>query len=92
MELRPVVLQNCTLERIGSVYDGGYLMCGNLLGRIQSACTLMASARPTIGAVRSRSATASPVPSVRLFQPAAGGVRRRPDGIPQRVHRSEAGK
>ena len=36
-ELQPVVLQNCTLERIGSAYDGGYLMCGNLLGRIQSA-------------------------------------------------------
>ena len=36
-ELQPVVLQNCTLERIGSTYDGGYLMCGNLLGRIQSA-------------------------------------------------------
>ncbi len=37
LELQPVVLQNCTLERIGSVYDGGYLMCGNLLGGIQSA-------------------------------------------------------
>jgi len=36
-ELQPVVLRNCTLERIGSAYDGGYLMCGNLLGRIQSA-------------------------------------------------------
>ena len=31
------MLQNCTLERIGSAYDGGYLMCGNLLGGIQSA-------------------------------------------------------
>jgi len=37
LELRPVALQNCTLERIGSAYDGGYLMCGNLLGNIQSA-------------------------------------------------------
>jgi hypothetical protein len=36
-ELQPVVLQNCTLERMGSLYDGGYLMCGNLLGGIQSA-------------------------------------------------------
>lgn len=36
-ELRPVVLQNCTLERFGSANDGGYLMCGNLLGRAQSA-------------------------------------------------------
>ena len=36
-EIHPVVLQNCTLERIGSVYDGGYLMCGNLLGGVQSS-------------------------------------------------------
>jgi hypothetical protein len=36
-ELRPVVLQNCTIERFGSANDGGYLMCGNLLGRAQSA-------------------------------------------------------
>jgi hypothetical protein len=37
LELQPVALQNCTLERIGSLYDGGYLMCGNLLGNVQSA-------------------------------------------------------
>ena len=37
VELRPVALQNCRLERVGSPYDGGYLMCGNLLGNIQSA-------------------------------------------------------
>jgi hypothetical protein len=36
-ELRPVVLANCTLQRFGSAYDGGYLMCGNLLGDAQSA-------------------------------------------------------
>jgi hypothetical protein len=36
-ELRPVALQNCTLQRYGSRNDGGYLMCGNLLGQIQSA-------------------------------------------------------
>jgi hypothetical protein len=36
-ELQPVALRNCTLERIGSMYDGGYLMCGNLLGNVQSA-------------------------------------------------------
>jgi len=36
-ELRPVVLANCTLQRIGSVNDGGYLMCGNLLGNVQSS-------------------------------------------------------
>jgi len=37
MELRPVTLENCTMKRVGSSNDGGYLMCGNLLGAIQSA-------------------------------------------------------
>jgi hypothetical protein len=36
-ELQPVTLKNCTLQRVGSVYDGGYLMCGNLLENVQSA-------------------------------------------------------
>jgi hypothetical protein len=35
--LQPVALTNCRLERFGEVYDGGYLMCGNLLGEVQSA-------------------------------------------------------
>jgi hypothetical protein len=30
-ELQPVTLRNCTLARVGSAHDGGYLMCGNLL-------------------------------------------------------------
>jgi len=34
--LRPVALSNCTLERFGETHDGGYLMCGNLLGGVQS--------------------------------------------------------
>ena len=36
-ELQPIALRNCTLERIGSDNDGGYLMCGNLLENVQSA-------------------------------------------------------
>lgn len=36
-ELQPIALRNCTLERIGSANDGGYLMCGNLLGDVESA-------------------------------------------------------
>lgn len=35
-ELQPIALENCTLERVGSPNDGGYLMCGNLLGGAQS--------------------------------------------------------
>ena len=35
-ELQPVRLANCTLQRFGEPHDGGYLMCGNLLGGIQA--------------------------------------------------------
>ncbi|MGH9256450.1 MAG: hypothetical protein ACRD3C_17970 [Vicinamibacterales bacterium] len=34
--LRPVALANCQLERFGETHDGGYLMCSNLLGGVQS--------------------------------------------------------
>lgn len=34
--LQPVVLTNCNLERFGEPNDGGYLMCGNLLGDVQA--------------------------------------------------------
>jgi Methyltransferase FkbM domain len=34
--LQPVALTNCELERFGEHNDGGYLMCGNLLGRVES--------------------------------------------------------
>jgi hypothetical protein len=36
-EIRPVALKNCTLCRIGSANDGGYLMCENLITGIESA-------------------------------------------------------
>jgi hypothetical protein len=36
-ELQPVALQNCSLERFGSANDGGYVMCANLLDRIDAA-------------------------------------------------------
>jgi hypothetical protein len=36
-ELQPVALQNCTLRRFGSAYDGGYLLCDNLSEGIGSA-------------------------------------------------------
>lgn len=36
-EIRPVRLTNCTMERLGSVHDGGYLMCTNLLNQSQVA-------------------------------------------------------
>ena len=36
-ELQPVALSNCTLARVGSANDGGYLMCANLISGIQVA-------------------------------------------------------
>jgi hypothetical protein len=36
-EIQPVRLTNCDLERFGEANDGGYLMCANLLGAVQSA-------------------------------------------------------
>ena len=35
-ELQPVQLSNCTLERFGEKHDGGYLLCGNLLGSVKA--------------------------------------------------------
>lgn len=34
--LRPVTVANCRLERFGEAHDGGYLMCGNLLGDVEA--------------------------------------------------------
>jgi hypothetical protein len=34
--LQPVALANCQLERYGESNDGGYLMCGNLLGDVRA--------------------------------------------------------
>lgn len=36
-ELQPVALRNCSLTRVGSAHDGGYLMCENLPGTIEAA-------------------------------------------------------
>jgi hypothetical protein len=33
-ELQPIRLTNCDLQRFGEANDGGYLLCGNLLGRV----------------------------------------------------------
>ena len=36
-ELQPVTLSNCVLARVGGQYDGGYLMCSNLMAGTQTA-------------------------------------------------------
>ena len=35
-EIQPIKLANCELERFGEANDGGYLLCGNLLGGAKS--------------------------------------------------------
>lgn len=35
-EIMPVKLANCELERFGEKNDGGYLLCGNLLGAVRA--------------------------------------------------------
>ncbi len=35
-ELKPVGLKNCVVKRFGEAHDGGYLLCANLLERVQS--------------------------------------------------------
>ena len=34
--VQPVRLSNCELKRFGEANDGGYVMCGNLLGAVQA--------------------------------------------------------
>ena len=36
-DIQPVKLSNCQLERFGEQHDGGYLLCGNLLGGVKAA-------------------------------------------------------
>jgi hypothetical protein len=36
-ELQPITLSNCNLQRFGEANDGGYLLCGNLLGDVRAA-------------------------------------------------------
>jgi hypothetical protein len=36
-ELQPVALANCELKRFGEPFDGGYLLCANLLKEVRSA-------------------------------------------------------
>jgi hypothetical protein len=35
-EIQPVKLSNCEFERVGDAHDGGYVVCKNLLDRVQS--------------------------------------------------------
>jgi hypothetical protein len=75
-ELQPVVLSNCTLERVGSAHDGGYLMCANLITGLQVAYSYGVGPNDDWGCAVSRQHSV-PVHQYDCFDPArpvcAGG-------------------
>ena len=52
-ELQPVRLARCELQRFGEAHDGGYLLCGNLLGAVEAGYSYGISGT-TAGAAMSR--------------------------------------
>src|SRR5262245_43849682 len=53
-EIRPMALKNCTLRRFGSVNDGGYLLCENLISGTESAYSYGISTEDNWGCKLSR--------------------------------------
>ena len=87
-ELQPVTLQNCTLERFGSPNDGGYLMCGNLLGNIQSAYSYGIGPADDWGCAISQRYDVV-VHQYDCFSPPDAACSERAVGVPRRVHRPQ---
>jgi hypothetical protein len=48
-EIKPVRLKNCTMERIGSPNDGGYMICQNLLENAETAYSYGIAGRDSWG-------------------------------------------
>ena len=82
--LQPVVLSNCELQRFGEPNDGGYLMCGNLLGEVEAGYSYGIANYDQMG-VRHRDTLARAASSIRLLRHAPAGVPRRQDGVSRRV-------
>lgn len=76
-ELQPITLKNCTLQRFGGPHDGGYLMCGNLLGNIQAAYSYGIGAEDSWGCQVSTQfrVTVHEYDCFNLWQPACPGGR-----------------
>ena len=85
-ELRPVALENCTLERFGEKHDGGYLMCSNLLGSATAGYSYGISGYDGWGCDVSRR-TGVTIHHLRLLQSAPPEMQRWIDGVPRRVRR-----
>ena len=90
--LQPVALTNCELERFGEAHDGGYLMCGNLLGGVQSGYWYGISGYDKWGCDIS-SQIQSDRPPIRLLQYDPAGMLRGRDrvscGMRRRHHRDD---
>lgn len=68
-ELQPVALNNCTLKRYGSAHDGGYLLCDNLVGALETAYSYGVGPNDDWGCEISRRHTV-PVHQYDCFDPA----------------------
>jgi hypothetical protein len=84
-ELRPVALKNCTLRRFGSVNDGGYLMCENLLSGTESAYSYGIDTEDNWGCEVSQK-LGGRHPSIRLLYAASADLPQWPLRVSQRMH------
>ena len=84
--LQPVALTNCELERFGEAHDGGYLMCGNLLGGVQSGYSYGISGYDKWGCDISTKRRRHR-PPIRLLRHDPAGVSRRRDRVSCGVRR-----
>ena len=79
-ELQPVTLANCTLQRMGSANDGGYLMCANLLDAVRSAYSVRHRTLRRLGmrdlANLQRARAPVPIASARRMMPAPAAAAR----------------
>jgi hypothetical protein len=75
-EIRPVKLRNCEFERVGDSYDGGYLICKNLVSRAEAFYSYGISASDRWGCTLSERAQ-KPVHQYDCFElkrPSCGGA------------------
>ena len=89
-ELRPVALRNCTLARFGSAFDGGYLMCENLIENLGAAYSYGVGPNDDWGCEVSTRYRV-PVHQYRLLRPLQAGLRDGNVELSRRMRRRPAG-
>ena len=80
--LQPVKVTNCELKRFGEANDGGYILCGNLLGAVQRQDTGPGFQATTAGVATSPSSSAFPFIGPRSLRYSPAAVPRWADGLP----------